>query len=93
VRNIDLTKRILALVGKPESLIRPVADRVGHDRRYALDTSKLQALGWQPRVPFDAGLRETVAWYQNNERWWRPIKENDPAFRAFYDAQYGERRV
>jgi dTDP-glucose 4,6-dehydratase len=93
VRNIDLTKRILALVGKPESLIRPVADRVGHDRRYALDTSKLQALGWQPRVPFDAGLRETVAWYQNNERWWRPIKENDAAFRAFYDAQYGERRV
>jgi dTDP-glucose 4,6-dehydratase len=93
VRNIDLTKRILGLVGKPESLIRPVADRVGHDRRYALDTSKLQALGWQPRVPFDAGLRETVAWYQNNERWWRPIKENDPAFRAFYDAQYGERRV
>jgi dTDP-glucose 4,6-dehydratase len=93
VRNIDLTKRILGLVGKPESLIRPVADRVGHDRRYALDTSKLQALGWQPRVPFDAGLRETVAWYQNNEQWWRPIKENDPAFRAFYDAQYGERRV
>jgi dTDP-glucose 4,6-dehydratase len=92
VRNIDLTKRILTLVGKPESLIRPVADRVGHDRRYALDTSKLRALGWQPQVPFDAGLRETVAWYRQNERWWRPIKENDPAFRAFYDAQYGERR-
>jgi dTDP-glucose 4,6-dehydratase len=93
VRNIDLTKRILALVGRPESLIRSVADRVGHDRRYALDTSKLRALGWQPQVPFDAGLRETVAWYQHNERWWRPIKDNDPAFRAFYDAQYGERRV
>jgi dTDP-glucose 4,6-dehydratase len=93
VRNIDLTKRILALVGKPESLIRPVADRVGHDRRYALDTSKLRALGWQPQVPFDDGLRETVAWYRHHERWWRPIKENDPAFRSFYDAQYGERRV
>jgi dTDP-glucose 4,6-dehydratase len=93
VRNIDITKRILGLIGKPESLIQPVADRVGHDRRYALDTSKLQALGWHPQVPFDAGLRETVAWYVENEWWWRPIKENDPAFRAFYDAQYGERRV
>jgi dTDP-glucose 4,6-dehydratase len=93
VRNIDITKRILGLIGKPESLIQPVADRVGHDRRYALDTSKLQALGWRPQVPFDAGLRETVAWYVENEWWWRPIKENDPAFRAFYDAQYGERRV
>jgi dTDP-glucose 4,6-dehydratase len=93
VRNIDITKRILGLIGKPESLIQPVADRVGHDRRYALDTSKLQALGWHPQVPFDAGPRETVAWYVENEWWWRPIKENDPAFRAFYDAQYGERRV
>jgi dTDP-glucose 4,6-dehydratase len=93
VRNIDITRRILELVGKPESLIRPVADRVGHDRRYAVDTSKLQGLGWRPQVPFDAGLRETVAWYVQNEWWWRPIKENDPAFRAFYDAQYGERRV
>jgi dTDP-glucose 4,6-dehydratase len=93
VRNIDLTKRILELVGKPESLIRPVADRIGHDRRYALDTAKLQGLGWQPQVPFAAGLRETVAWYVQNEWWWRPIKEHDPAFRAFYDAQYGERRV
>jgi dTDP-glucose 4,6-dehydratase len=93
VRNIDLTKRILELLGKPESLIRPVADRPGHDRRYALDTSKLQALGWRPQVAFAAGLRETVAWYLQNEWWWRPIKEHDPSFRAFYDAQYGEPRV
>jgi dTDP-glucose 4,6-dehydratase len=93
VRNIDLTKRILEFVRKPESLIRPVADRLGHDRRYALDTSKLHGLGWRPQVPFDAGLRETVAWYLQNEWWWRPIKETDPSFRAFHDAQYGERRV
>jgi dTDP-glucose 4,6-dehydratase len=93
VRNIDLTKRILSLLAKPESLIQPVADRVGHDRRYALDTSKLRALGWAPQVPFDAGLRETVGWYQQNEWWWRPIKDADPAFRAYYDAQYRERRV
>ncbi len=93
VRNIDLTKRILDLVGKPESLIQPVVDRPGHDRRYSLDTSKLQRLGWRPEVAFDAGLSETVAWYRQNEWWWRPIKENDPAFRAYYDTQYGGRRV
>jgi dTDP-glucose 4,6-dehydratase len=93
VRNIDLTRRILDLLGQSDSLIRPVADRVGHDRRYSLDSSKLQRMGWQPQVPFDAGLRETVAWYRQNEWWWRPIKEQDPNFRAFYDAQYGERRV
>jgi dTDP-glucose 4,6-dehydratase len=93
VQNIDLTKRILELLGKPESLIQPVADRLGHDRRYALDTSKLQGLGWRPQVPFAAGLRETIAWYLQNEWWWRPIKEHNPGFRAFYDAQYGERRV
>jgi dTDP-glucose 4,6-dehydratase len=93
VRNIDLTKRILELAGKPESLIRPVTDRPGHDRRYSLDTSKLRELGWAPAVPFDAGLRETVAWYRQNEWWWRPIKDADPEFRAYYKAQYGERRA
>jgi dTDP-glucose 4,6-dehydratase len=93
VTNVDLTRRILDLVGKPESLIRPVADRPGHDRRYALDTTKLRALGWSPSVEFSAGLRETVAWYRQNEWWWRPIKDADPGFRAYYDAQYGERRA
>jgi dTDP-glucose 4,6-dehydratase len=93
VRNVDLTKRILDCVGKPESLIRPVADRPGHDRRYAVDTSKLRALGWAPQVPFDIGLRETVAWYRQNEWWWRPIKDADPAYRAYYDALYGEHRA
>jgi len=93
VRNLDLTRRILELVGKPESLIQPVVDRPGHDRRYSLDTSKLQSLGWRPEVSFDAGLHDTVAWYRQNESWWRPIKENDPAFRAYYDTQYGGRRV
>jgi dTDP-glucose 4,6-dehydratase len=93
VRNIDLTRRILELVGRPETLIRPVADRPGHDRRYSLDTAKLQALGWRPSVPFDAGLRDTVAWYRDNEWWWRPIKDTDPEFRAYYNTQYGERRA
>jgi dTDP-glucose 4,6-dehydratase len=92
VRNVDLTRDILRLVGKPESLIRHVADRQGHDRRYSLDTTKLQGLGWRPRVSFEDGLRDTVAWFQQNEWWWRPIKDADPAFRAYYDSLYGERR-
>jgi dTDP-D-glucose 4,6-dehydratase len=56
-------------------------------------TTKLHGLGWRPQVSFAAGLRETVVWYLQNEWWWRPIKETDPSFRAFHDAQYGERRV
>ncbi len=91
VRNVDLTHRILEIVGKPPSLIRPVADRPGHDRRYALATDKLKALGWRPEVRFDDGLTDVVRWYEQNAWWWRPIKETDPAFRAYYDAQYGRR--
>jgi dTDP-glucose 4,6-dehydratase len=91
IPNVDLTHRILGALDKPLSLITPVADRKGHDRRYCLDTAKLRGLGWSPQVPFEQGLRETVDWYQRNEWWWRPIKENDPAFKAYYDAQYGKR--
>jgi dTDP-glucose 4,6-dehydratase len=91
IPNIDLTHQILDLLGKPRSLIRPVADRPGHDRRYCLDTTKLRGMGWVPRAAFDDGLRETVDWYRRNEWWWRPIKEHDPAFRSYYQAQY-ERR-
>ncbi len=92
VRNLALTRRILQLAGKPESLIRHVADRPGHDRRYSLDTTKLRGLGWTPRIEFDAGLAATVEWYRQNEWWWRPIKDGDPAFRAYYDTQYGAAR-
>jgi dTDP-glucose 4,6-dehydratase len=89
VMNIDLTHRILDVLGKPRTLITPVADRPGHDRRYCLDTTKLRAAGWRPEVPFERGLAETIAWYRANEWWWRPIKEQDPAFKAYYQAQYG----
>ena len=92
VRNIDLTHRILELAGKSDALIRNVPDRPGHDRRYSLDTTKLHGLGWQPQRSFEEGLAETVKWYQQNEWWWRPIKDADPAFRAYYQAQYGSRR-
>jgi dTDP-glucose 4,6-dehydratase len=91
VMNVELTHRILETLGKPLSLIKPVQDRQGHDRRYCLDTAKLRSLGWAPEVPFDEGLRATIAWYERNEWWWRPVKENDPAFRAYYQAQYGRR--
>ena len=91
VKNVDLTHRILELTGRPTSLITPVADRPGHDRRYCLDTSKLRGLGWTPLAEFSDGLAATVAWYQQNERWWRPIKEQDPAFREYYKTQYASR--
>ncbi len=91
VKNVDLTHRILELAGKPKSLITPVADRPGHDRRYSLDTSKLASIGWRPQHAFEQGLADTVAWYQQNERWWRPIKDEDPEFRKYYQAQYGNR--
>jgi dTDP-glucose 4,6-dehydratase len=90
VANIELTRRILGLLDRPESLIRPVADRPGHDRRYCLDTAKLRGLGWQPQEAFAEGLQRTVAWYRENEWWWRPIKQGDPAFKAYYERQYGQ---
>jgi dTDP-glucose 4,6-dehydratase len=88
VENIGLTRQILRRLGKPESLIRPVPDRPGHDRRYSVDSSKIRALGWSPRHGFDAALDTTIAWYRANERWWRPLKSS--AFAAYYDRQYRE---
>jgi dTDP-glucose 4,6-dehydratase len=88
VPNIELTRQILRLLGKPESLIQPVADRPGHDRRYSLDCGKVRKLGWSPQVPFADGLVATVQWYRQNERWWRPIKESNPAFRDHYRRHY-----
>ena len=85
--NIELTRRILALTGRDETLIRPVADRVGHDRRYAIDGAKLRALGWAPQMPWDEGIALTVQWYRENEWWWRKIKSGE--FREYYRRQYG----
>ncbi len=91
VANIDLTFRLLKLLGKPESLVTRVADRPGHDRRYSLSTAKLRAMGWTPTHDFETGLAETVDWYRSSEWWWRPIKEQDAAFKAYYQTQYGAR--
>jgi dTDP-glucose 4,6-dehydratase len=91
VRNVDLTHRLLKLLDRSESLIRRVQDRPGHDRRYSLDTTKLQRLGWTPSHAFEEGLADTVAWYRANEWWWRPIKEHNQAFKSYVQTQYGER--
>ena len=86
VENIDLTREILRLTGRPETLIRPVKDRAGHDRRYSLDSTKVQGLGWSPRHAFGDALAATVAWYREREAWWRPLKSGE--FRTYYRRQY-----
>ena len=91
IPNIELTRAILTLLDKPDSLIRPVADRPGHDRRYSLDTTKLRGIGWRPQTRFEDGLAATVTWYRNHESWWRAITDGDPAFKAYYQEQYGHR--
>jgi len=75
--NIEVAKGILKIVEKPESLIKPVSDRPGHDRRYSLDTAKIRALGWEPKFGFAEGLEKTVNWYLNNEWWWCPLLKDE----------------
>jgi dTDP-glucose 4,6-dehydratase len=87
--NIDVTRLMLKLLGKPETLIRHVTDRPGHDRRYALDCEKIKALGWQRSGDFETLMAKTVAWYQQNEWWWRKIKTGE--YLEFYKQQYSQR--
>jgi dTDP-glucose 4,6-dehydratase len=85
--NLEVVQRILELCGRGPELIRHVADRPGHDRRYSLGSEKVRALGWEPRVRFAEGLERTVAWYREREDWWGPIRSG--AYRAYYERQYG----
>jgi dTDP-glucose 4,6-dehydratase len=85
--NITVVKRIIELTGAGEDQIQHVTDRPGHDRRYSLSSEKVRALGWEPRVRFEAGLAETVAWYRENEWWWKPIRSGE--YRDYYARQYG----
>jgi dTDP-glucose 4,6-dehydratase len=87
--NIHVTKQLLGLLSKPESLIKHVPDREGHDRRYAMNCDKLRALGWQRAHRFDQALEETVNWYRNNEWWWRKIKTGE--YLDYYKRQYAAR--
>jgi dTDP-glucose 4,6-dehydratase len=73
ITNKDLTLRLLARLGHDESMIEPVQDRLGHDRRYSIDTTKVRALGWSPRHDLDAALDQTVSWYRDNRWWWEPL--------------------
>ncbi|MCG7849200.1 MAG: dTDP-glucose 4,6-dehydratase [ANME-2 cluster archaeon] len=72
--NMDITHRILEMMGRDESMIRYVEDRKGHDMRYSLDYGKLKRMGWKPEYDFDDALRNTVSWYMENKRWWKPLK-------------------
>ena len=86
--NVEVVKEILKQLDKPESLIQYVEDRLGHDRRYAIDPTKLQQeLGWEPQYIFETGLKETVQWYLNNKEWWANIISGD--YQSYYAEQYG----
>ncbi len=87
--NVEIANRIIELTGADPALLRHVDDRPGHDRRYALDTTKLRSLGWTPQNRFEEGLRTTVDWYRERRDWWEPIKSGE--FRAYYERQYAER--
>ena len=87
--NREVVTALLDRLGKPWSLVRTVADRLGHDRRYALDGSKLAALGWRNHTSFEDGIASTVDWFVANEGWWRAIRSGDCD--AYYERQYGAR--
>lgn len=90
MRNIDVVRLILEAVGKPESLITFVADRKGHDLRYAIDPTKMHAeLGWEPETPFQEGIRRTISWYLDNRAWWEEIVSGE--YRLYYERMYGNR--
>jgi dTDP-glucose 4,6-dehydratase len=86
VSGVEVADAILEILGKPASLKEHVRDRLGHDHRYALDTTRLRGLGWAPRVDFANGIRRTVEWYRANPAWWRPLKSGE--FWEFYRRNY-----
>lgn len=90
VDNLTMARRLLQIMGKPESLLTAVKDRPGHDRRYALDCKKIEnVLGWKPQVPLDEGLRQTIDWYRNNSQWIAGVRGGE--YRTYYDKYYENR--
>ena len=88
--NIDMAGMILDLLGKPRDLIKHVADRPGHDRRYALDSNRIETeLGFERDHDFASGLKKTVQWYRKNRAWWDRIKSG--AYKDYYESMYGKR--
>ncbi|MBV9580632.1 MAG: dTDP-glucose 4,6-dehydratase [Chloroflexi bacterium] len=88
--NLDISRRILAILDKPDALLEHVVDRPAHDRRYRVDAARLMSLGWRSRWRFSDGLDDTVHWYADNERWWRPIKTGE-RHQAYYAQNYADR--
>ena len=87
-RNLEVAESLLNALGKPRSLIKFVKDRLGHDRRYAIDPSLVEAeLGWRPRETWATGLKKTIDWYQQNGPWIEKVR--DGAYRDYYKSQYG----
>ncbi len=91
IENLEMVEIILDTLGKPRSLVQFVEDRPGHDRRYAMDISKMRALGWAPRHTPREAVAKAVRWYVENAWWWRPIKEGE--FQEYYERVYGKRQV
>lgn len=89
--NLELTRLILSELELPEDRIEYVSDRLGHDRRYALDSAKAHALGWQPQTPLREGLKKTIAWYRERADWWQPIKSGE--YLKYYRRQYVDRQA
>lgn len=90
--NLEIVKLILKELGKPESLITFVKDRPGHDRRYAIDASKIKReLGWEPQVNFEEGMKKTIEWYLNNRQWWQAIISGE--YMEYYQRMYANRQV
>jgi dTDP-glucose 4,6-dehydratase len=87
--NLELTRAVLQILGKPDELIRRVPDRAGHDRRHSVDSSRMRALGWSPVHGFADALESTCRWYRDHPEWWRPLKSGE--FADYYRRQYGER--
>ncbi len=89
--NLEMVEILLDELGKPRSLIQHVEDRLGHDRRYSMDVSKIRALGWEPKHTPEQAIRKTVRWYVENRWWWEPIRSGE--FQEYYQRVYGNRRV
>lgn len=88
--NLEVVQTILKALNKPESLIQYVSDRPGHDRRYAIDPTKLETeLGWKPKYNFDTGIQQTIQWYLDNKEWWQHILSGE--YSSYFDHMYGER--
>lgn len=90
-KNIEVAEKIIELLGKPKDLIKQVSDRLGHDRRYAVDCKKLHSLGWKPDLEFEQSLEKTVQWYCENTSWWKKIIIKNKDFKSFYNKQYKDR--